>query len=522
MRWISARRRLAGQGGFTMIEASVAMLIVALMFTALSAGLIGGLRATRDARLYQQATSMGEEAVEAARDLPYDTLVMQTSDLSTDPRIQPGPPLKFDPDGSSPLLAEPVVASSSGGSIFPHITSETVVNTPFTTSRYVTWVDDAIQGGPAQSYKRMVVIIEWQIGSRTNSYVTSSFIALARRGLPVPKFELLPEAQTIEVEQGNLVVFPHTIHNLGIVDTYDLAMTTNPRNWVINFYKDEGQIGTFEPVIDSLLLDTNSTGLPDTGSVSTDETTYFLAVFALGPTEVPGPVDMTLTATSGANDTVSHTSKDTVIVGFAGITLNLHNKPTPPTGDTTAQSEMSMNLTPVSDITLYKYSTDLYGYPLATGTPPEAGRFINVKLPAASATETETSKQYMANWVYQLPGKTTFNGTLELKLWVARAGFDCASPAHIRAFLRDKNKETDSGGDSLLASGNAVMVPSGIGSCPFQQITLTMFLTNVTVQKSRYLELKVTNPNTTGGAVLIAYDTVTYLSTLKLPQVSSS
>lgn len=512
---IFTRRRVAEEGGFTIIEASIAMLVVALMFTALSAGLISGLRATRDARLYQQATSLGEEAVEAARDLPYDILVMQTSDLTGDPRIEAGP--KFDPDQSGSLVAEPVVASSSGAAIVPHISTETVGNTTFTTSRYVTWVDDTIQGGPAQSYKRMVVIIEWQMGNRTNSYTTSSFIALARRGLPVPKFELAPEAQTVEVEQGNLVVFPHTIHNLGIVDTYDLEMTTNPRNWVINFYRDEGQIGTFEPVIDSLLLDTNSTGLPDTGSVSTDGTTYFLAVFALGPTEVPGAVDMTLTATSGANNSVSHASTDTVIVGFAGITLNLHNKPTPPTGDTTAQSEMSMNLNPVSDITLFKYSTDL-----PPGGPPEAGRFINVKLPAASATETETSKQYMANWVYQLPGKTTFNGTVELKLWVARAGFDCASPAHIRAFLRDKNKETDSGGDSLLATGNAVMVPSGIESCPFQQITLTMSLTNVTVQKNRYLELKVTNPNTTGGAVLIAYDTATYRSTLKLPQVSSS
>lgn len=517
----SIRRQVATESGFTIIEASIAMLVVALMFTALSAGLISGLRATRDARLYQQATSHGEEAVEAARDLPYDTLVMHTSDLAGDPRIESGP--RFDPDESGPLASEPIVASASGGSIVPHITTEVVGNTTFTTSRYVTWVDDTVQGGPAQSYKRMVVIIEWQMGNRTNSYTTSSFIALARRGLPVPKFELAPEAQTVEVEPGNLVVFPHTIHNLGIVDTYDLEMTTNPRNWVINFYKDEGQIGTFEPVIDSLLLDTNSTGLPDTGSVSTDKTTYFLAVFALGPTEVPGPVDMTLTATSGANDTVSHTSQDTVIVGFAGITLNLHNKPTPPTGDTTAQSEMSMNLTPVSDITLYKYSTDLYGYPLATGTPPEAGRFINIKLPAASATETEADKQYMANWVYQLPGKTTFNGTVELKLWVARAGFDCSAPADIRAFLREKKEATDSGGDKLLAtSAPAAMVPIGVTSCPFQRITLTMFLTNVTVQKSRYLELKVTNLNTTGGAVLIAYDTATYRSTLKLPQVSSS
>lgn len=516
--WIFIRRPVTAEDGFTIIEASIAMLIVAMMFTALSAGLISGLRATRDARLFQQATAMGQEAIEAARDLSYDALVMQTSDLAGDPRIGPGP--KFDPDGSGILAAEPVITSSSGGSIVPHITTETVVNTTFTKSRYVTWVDDTIQGGPAQSYKRMVVIIEWPAGNQTNSYVTSSFIALARRGLPVPKFELAPQAQTLQVQPGNAVVFPHTIRNLGIVDTYDLEMTTNPRNWFVNFYKDGNQNGAFDPIVDSLLLDTNSTGKPDTGSVQTQAISHFLAVFVLSPTETPGPVDMTLKATSGANDSVSRTSKDTVVVGFPGVTLNLHNKPTPPSGNTTAQSEMAMNLSNVSDIPLYRYSTDLYTYPRLT-EPFEAGRYIDRKFPSSSATETEADKRYMANWIYQLPARTTFSGTVEINLWVARAGFDCSGPAHVRAFLRDKKDPTDSPSDVLLATGNAVMVPSGVTTCPFQQITITMAL-SATVQKDRFLELKITNPNTTGGAILIAYDTTTYRSTVKLPQVSSS
>jgi type II secretory pathway pseudopilin PulG len=511
IRWSSFRRDFVAEGGFTIIEASIAMLVVALMFTALSAGLISGLRATRDARLYQQATSHGEEAVEKARDLPYDTLVMQTSDLSGDPRVQSGP--KFDPDQSGPLAAEPIVTSTTGGSIVPHITTEVIGNTTFTTSRYVTWVDDTVQGGPAQSYKRMVVMIEWQVGGRTNNYVTSAFIALARRGLPVPKFDLEPEAQTVEVEQGNLVVLPHTIRNLGIVDTYDLEIPSaeNPRGWVINFYKDEGQIGTFEPVTDSLLLDTNSTGKPDTGSVSTNEITYFLVVFLLGPTETPGTVNMTLRAISGANDSVSHTAEDTVIVGFAGLTLNLHNNPSPPTGDTTAQKPMAMNLTPVSGTSLYKYSTNHY--------TTQPGRFID----RGNAVHTETSTQYMANWVYQVPQNTLFSGTVELKLWVAPKDLDCSEGAvTLRAFLRTKTTDlTDAG--SRIASGDGVMVPAGVvGSCPFQQVTITMALTNVNVPINTWLELKVTNRNTSGDAALIAYDTTDRRSTIKLPQVSSS
>jgi len=509
MRGMDIRRTLDGERGFTIVEASIAMLIVAMTFTALSAGLISGLRATRDARLFQQATSMGEEAIEAARDLSYDTLVMQTSDLAGDPRIESGP--EFDPDQSGVLVSEPIVTSTSGGAIVPHITTEVVVNTTFTTSRYVTWVDDAIQGGSAQSYKRMVVIIEWDVGGDTNSYVTSSFIALARRGLPVPKFELTPDAQTVQVEQGNFVVFPHAIRNLGIVDTYDLEMTTNPRNWVVSFYKDQGQIGTFEPVVDTLLLDTNSTGTADTGSVATNETTFVLAVFLVGLTETTGPVDMTLTATSGANNSVNHTSADTVVVGFASLTLNLHNKPTPPAQDTTAQKAMAMNLTTISAPTLYKYSTDYYNN--------QPGRFIDKKTPNPS--HSETSSRYMANWVYQMPQNTLFNGTAELKLWVALKDFNCTGGSMtLRAFLRTKITDTTDTGVQL-GTGDALVVPTGVGTCSFEQITLTMNLTNVNVPINTWLELKVTNRNASGDAALIAYDTTQYPSTIKLPRAST-
>jgi type II secretory pathway pseudopilin PulG len=507
MNWMSPRRRLAGEGGFTLIEASVAMLLVALIFTALSAGLIGGLRATRDARLYQQATAHGEEAVESSRDLQYDTLVMQTSDLAGDPRIVAGP--KFDPDQSGPLVAEPIVTSASGGSIVPHITTELVNNTTFTTSRYVTWVDDAVQGGPAQSYKRMVVMVEWQVGGRTNSYVTSSFIAEARRGLPVPKFELAPEDQTVEVEPGNLVVFPHTIRNLGIVDTYDLEMP-NTRGWVIDFYRDEDQNGTFEPGVDSLLMDTNSTGIPDTGSVATDEITYFLAVFQLAPSEPVGDEEMTLTATSGGNDEVSHSSKNTVDIGTVGLTLNLHNNPSPPTGNTNATTNLAMNINPVTAATLYQYSRNHYNtvYP---------GRFIDKK----DAIHSESDNKYMANWVYQVPQNTLFNGTAEAKLWVAAKDLKCDKSFTIRAFLRTRNNLSSHSGTQLASADLAVPAPGGSEPCNFRAVTIPMTITNVTVAANRYIELKVTIRGSSGDAALFAYDTTSYTSTLTLPQVSS-
>ena len=507
MNWISTQRRLADEGGFTLIEASVAMLLVALMFTALSAGLMGGLRAVRDARLYQQGTSVGEEAVEAGRDIQYENLVMQTSDLAGDPRIEAGP--EFDPDGPGSLVTEPIVAAASGASIVPHITTQTVGNTTFTTSRYVTWVDDTIQGGPAQSYKRLAVIIEWQVGGRTNTYRTSSFIAQARRGLPVPKFVLEPGEQSVEVEPGNIVVFPHTVRNLGIVDTYDLVMP-NSRGWIINFYKDENQNGTFESAVDSLLLDTNSTGTPDTGSVATDEITYFLAVLQLAPSETPGTEEMTLTATSGGNDTVSDTSTNTVDIGTVGLTLNLHNNPTPPTGNTTAQRHLAMNINPISAATLYQYSTNHY-----TAQP---GRFID----KADASDSESDSRLMANWVYQVPQNTLFNGAVELKLWVAAKDLKCDKSFTIRVFLRTKNSANTNTGTELTPSADLpVQAPGGTEPCNFREVIVPMNLTNVTVATNRYIEVKVTVLGSSDDAALLAYDTTSYPSNLTLPQVST-
>ena len=511
MNWISTRRRLADEGGFTLIEASIAMLVAAMMFTALSAGLMGGLKAVRDARLFQQATAVGEEAVEAARNLQYEKLSMQTSDLSGDPRIQAGS--TFDPDGSGVLLAEPVVATASGATIVPHITTQTLGNTTYTTSRYVTWVDDVLQGGPGQSYKRMVVIVEWPAGSTTNTYRTSSFIARARRGLPVPKFELAPEAQTIEVQPGNLVVFPHTVRNLGIVDTYDLTMP-NDRGWLINFYEDTNQNGTFEAAIDSLLLDSNSTGTPDTGSVATDEIMYFLAVFLLGPTEPPGTEVMMLTAESGANNAVTHSAEDTVEIGVVGLTLTLHNNPTPPVGNTTAQANMTMDISPGSSPTLYLYSTNHY-----SGGSAKPGRFVDKR---NNPAHDESNPKFMVNWVHQVPQNTLFNGTAQIKVWVAAKDLTCDKTLHIRAFLRRKDSATTNAGTQLGSVDAIILPPGGSGPCEFRQQTLTIALTNVTVETNKWVELKITNHDISNSdAALIAYDTLTYNSTLKLPQVST-
>lgn len=500
-------RPVRPESGFTLIEASIAMAIIALVAAGLAVGLMGGLRATRDARLFQQATALGDAEVETSRDTLYDNLVMVTSDLAGDARVLPGP--SMDPDGTGPLLVEPIVSAPSGGSISPHIFQETVDNYAFTISRYVTWVDDTVQGGPARSYKRFVVLIEWTSGGRTNTYRTSAFITRARRGLPVPKFELAPAEQELEVQPGNTVVFAHGITNLGIVDAYDLQMPVpGGRTWAITFYKDVDQDGLYTVGIDTPLVDTNFTGVVDTGNVSTGQTTYLLAVWTLSPLETLGTETLTLTATSGANDAHTRTATDTLDIGTVGITLYLHNRPTPPTGNTTAQKNTPMTVDAPTASTLYQYSTNYYSN--------NAGRFVDKK----TTTSGESSTNFMANWVYQVPATTTYNGTAELEIWVALKDLKCDKTVNFNVFLREKaTSSTDTG--TQFASGVGVAVPQGaVEPCNFRLITVTMPV-NRTINTNQWIELKVTVLEATGDAGLFAYDTPAFESKLTLPQVAT-
>ncbi|MFN2486566.1 MAG: hypothetical protein ABR609_08175, partial [Acidimicrobiia bacterium] len=278
-------RVAAREDGFSLVEAVASILIVMLFMGASAATLISGYRAVRQTKYFQQGTALGNRAVEGARDISYDALGMLNSDLAGDADITSacaglaGPGNFYDPGGGT-LTCERIVSSDGNVEIENHIQTVTVEGKVFTIKRYVTWVDNDAQGGTGEDYKRLSVVVEWVDNGTIDSFETSTFVARARRGLPVPEFELAPAAQNKQVEQGQIATFAHSIENLGIVDAYDIEMPV-PAGWGIQFYADDevdGEIGVYDPAFDEALTDTNGTGKPDTGNVATDEVTYFLAV----------------------------------------------------------------------------------------------------------------------------------------------------------------------------------------------------------------------------------------------------
>jgi type II secretory pathway pseudopilin PulG len=519
-------RVAAREDGFSLIEAVAAILIVMIFMAASAASLISGYRAIRQTKYFQQGTALGNRAIEAARDVTYDSLAMLNSDLAGDadimsscPPLLPSPGNFYDPGGAA-LDCERIVSAAGNVDITNHIQTVTVEGKVFTIKRYVTWVDNDNQGDIGQDYKRLSVVVEWDDNGTTDSFETSTFVSRARRGLPVPKFELAPAAQTKQVEQGQSVTFAHTIENLGIVDTYDIEMPV-PAGWGVQFYADDevdGERGVYDPLFDEALTDTNGSGTPDTGSVATDGVTYFLAVVTVPLTQPNGGVNVPLTATSGVDEEVTAESANRAGVGPVGIALYLHHNPSPPVGTTTAQNQIPMNITAPTATTLYKYSTNYYN-PTA---PVYPGRYLENVATTPAVNENTASR--MVNWVYQVPASTLFEGNGSIRLWVAARDQRCDRSISLRFYIRRKNAaNSNSAGQTTLLSQLDATVPAsgGVAPCAFRQVDVPFTLSpGTTIPTNNWIELKVVVNSASADHALLAYDTTTYPSRLLMPQVT--
>ena len=523
------RRRIAVRGsreaGFSLVEVMVAFGVLVVLMSALAATAIGGYRALREARFFQQATALGNEAIEQLRDLTFDQLIMKASDVASDPATTAtctglvGTRF-YDSDRTGPLKCELLVTAISGSLVTPHVTTETVNGKVFTITRYIVWADDVTQGGINKSYKRVSIVVVWSHNGEARTFRTSTLMTSARRGLPTPEFVLSPVTQGKEVEASILldeVVFAHSIRNDGIIDAYDLVMPPpSGKSWNVRFYEDVGGDGEYNPLEELVELDdTNDNGIPDTDLVDTNETFNLLVVWDLSFTEPLGTHNVVLTVTSGANDEIVHTATDVLTVGPPSLKVNLHNNPSPPIGNTNAVSHLSMDDTPITGVTLYNYSQNHYS--------ARPGRFVA----RGGSDSSYSDNQKFVNWVYQIPegaAAGTFQGAPVLKIWVATKDFVCDKSVRLTAHLREKATSTATTGTTFASVTSTIPPePDGSGACGFQLATVTFPSISRTIAKDRWLELKIVTSTGAFGAEdgLFAYDTTTYNSTLKLPKASS-
>jgi len=176
-------------------------------------------------------------------------------------------------------------------------------------------------------------------------------------------------------------------------------------------------------------------------------------------------------------------------------TWYLHNEPTPPTGNTTAQFNLALNVTAPTAGTLYNYDTDC---------DSRAGRSIR----RGTGLVSETGTCMSATWRSAALGSgRILTGSGVLRVRARKAAWGTAPT--LRAFLRVFDP-----GTSVYTEISSASV--AVTTTSWAAYTPTWALSGVSVPAGRVIEIKIV---ATGGTVIpeIAYDTTGYPSRLDLP-----
>jgi hypothetical protein len=185
-------------------------------------------------------------------------------------------------------------------------------------------------------------------------------------------------------------------------------------------------------------------------------------------------------------------------------TYYLHNNPTPPTGSTTAQANLTATTTASTRATLYNYDTNC---------DTRTGRLLTRLNPP---TPGNTTTCYYVNW--RLPVQITaltLTGSVRADFWSATQTGVANRTGSIIAYLRDYNP---AGAGSYVEIANATYTGTYAVGRTFYERPITIPIAGTyTVAIGHRLELKLESPRATSQqSMMVAYDTTVYPSYLRL------
>ncbi len=185
-------------------------------------------------------------------------------------------------------------------------------------------------------------------------------------------------------------------------------------------------------------------------------------------------------------------------------TYYLHNNPTPPTGNTTAQANLTATTTASTQATLYNYDR--------IDCDNRTGRLLVQVAPAPGNTNL---CEYV-NW--RLPAQVTaltLTGSVTADVWSATQTNQANRTGSIIAYLRDYNP---AGAGSYVEIANATYTGAYAAGRTFYERPITVPIAGTyTVAIGHQLELKLECPNATSAVdMMVAYDTTTRASYLRL------
>lgn len=539
-------------GGFSLVEAIVAIGLAMAVFTALAFALIGGAKSALLSQQNQQAGDVMNKAVEDARALPYQALAMRPADLNVGEPSGPSRAptiaacLCYNPtnDSTSGAGAESVVTDINAA-LGTHVTQETQNGGTFQIRRYVTVPTDA----SGAVYKRLTVVVTWSSLGKDRSRTYSTLVAESKRGLPLPDFKFTNAASLSQCRNpGSTVAFSFNVKNNGARDAWSLG--TSPASPVWSFYDDTNDNDVYDAGLDVALPDV--AGVASTGLIEPTSARNFFGVLVLADAATtPPPYTLTTVfrATSEAQPTYYQelTGATTVQSAACGAVASSPAPSASPTavppaappqpaascatltgaaatsapggtmvryypynpsqpGDTVASGSMTMNRDggspPVSG-SLYNYSTDLHS---------AAGRKLN-----AGGTQSTFD---VATWQYNMPATSKLKGNGEVTVWARPAdGSLTAAPS-----FRIRLDVVDAVGAVVSTIGTlSYSTPAGGWQCagmrPFSvQVPDSYSGGGLDVNANHKLRLRVDVTN--GVPVVLGYGTAVYPMTVTLPYKS--
>jgi type II secretory pathway pseudopilin PulG len=155
------RRRLRGEGGFTLVEVMVALGVILAAIVALTYTATLGFRNVAFARQRQFASGVANQTIEQVRALPFDTLKagLKTADMAGDPNITIGGPTGYLYDG------EPVAHADTNPNVVPlvpHIqpaVNDNKTAAVYSVSTYVTYYNGDTNTTPPTF--RVTTLVTW-------------------------------------------------------------------------------------------------------------------------------------------------------------------------------------------------------------------------------------------------------------------------------------------------------------------------------------------------------------------------
>jgi len=139
-----------GDDGFTLVELVVAMLVIAVVLTALIGLQLGSMRTVALAKQRQQATALSNQVMERVRALPLDVVKqgLNSGDLTGDPNITGA---NFTPTYDAAII-EPLVLTNSQAQepLYPHVQAaltSTVDDVHYDVRSYITLADGSTVNG---------------------------------------------------------------------------------------------------------------------------------------------------------------------------------------------------------------------------------------------------------------------------------------------------------------------------------------------------------------------------------------